>query len=208
MKIYKDLIQGTDEWHELRKLKLTASNATAIGNNGAGLKTYVTKLILRTFITEPEIFSKDIERGNILEPIARTKYEFEKGVPVYEVGFIEHCPNSGYSPDGLVDVDYKNEGPGLMEIKARNDAKHFALLQGGSVESGVQWQMQMGMMVTGRKWCDFVSYNPNFKKNSLFVKRFYIDDTKQQKLKLGLANGIKMLREQMKTPIVISELAA
>lgn len=208
MKIYKDLIQGTDEWHELRKLKLTASNATAIGNNGAGLKTYVTKLILRTFITEPKIFSKDIERGNLLEPIARTKYEFEKGVPVYEVGFIEHCPNSGYSPDGLVDVDYLTDGSGLMEIKARNDAKHFALLQGGKVESGVQWQMQMGMMVTGRKWCDFVSYNPNFKKNSLFVKRFYMDDTKQQKLKLGLANGIVMLKEQMKTPIVISELAA
>jgi len=208
MKIYKDLIQGSDEWHELRKLKLTASNATAIGNNGAGLKTYVTKLILRTFIDEAPVTSKDIERGNELEPIARMKYEFEKGVPVYEVGFIEHCPNSGYSPDGLVDEDYQDEGPGLMEIKARNDAKHYALLQDGKVESGVQWQMQMGMLVTGRKWCDFVSYNPNFKKNSLFVKRFYIDEVKQEKLKKGLENGINMLKEQMKSPVVVSELAA
>lgn len=208
MKIYKDIVQGTEEWHELRKLKLTASNATAIGNNGKGLETYITKLILRTFIDEVHVTSKDIERGNELEPIARMKYEFEKGVEAYEVGFIERCSNSGYSPDGLVDLDYLKEGPGLIEIKARNDAKHFALLQGGNVDSGVKWQMQMGMLITGRKWCDFISYNPNFKKNSLFVKRFYADESMHKKLELGLENGIRMLKEQMNSPIVIAELAA
>ena len=38
--IIHEMEQGTDEWYAVRQLKLTGSNATAIGNNGAGLKTY------------------------------------------------------------------------------------------------------------------------------------------------------------------------
>lgn len=204
--IIHDIEQGSPEWHELRKLKLTASHATEIGNNGKGLLTYVDKLILRQIVEEEQITSRDIERGNELEPIARLKYEFEKGVTVREVGFIEHCPNSGCSPDGLVDDDYLDNGPGLIEIKARNDAKHLALLMGGLVDSGVRWQMQMQMLVTGRKWCDFISYNPNFKQ-SLFVKRFAIDQKLQDKLTVGLESGIKLLKEKLQNPAVVTELS-
>ena len=164
--IIHEIEQGTPEWHALRKGKLTASNATAIGNNGAGLKTYVDKIVLNMVKEEEQKTSKDIERGNELEPIARLKYEFEKGVQVREVGFIQHCEHSGYSPDGLVGDD------GLIEIKARNNANHFKLITSDNpakaVSSDARWQMQMGMLVSGRKWCDFISYNPNF-KHSLFV---------------------------------------
>lgn len=206
MKIY-DFEQGTPEWVEMRKLKLTASHGTEIGNNGKGLITYVDKKILEALVPQEHYTSKDMERGNELEPIARTKYEFERGVEVREVGFIEHCENSGYSPDGLVDIDFIDNTPGLIEIKARNDAKHLALLMGGLVESGVRWQMQMGMFITGRNWCDFISYNPNFKK-SLFIKRFYADETKHEKIKIGLESGIKMLKEKLKNPAVIDEMTA
>ena len=75
--------QGTPEWFEIRKKVLTASNATAIGNAGAGLKTYCKSLI-QDLIHEPEpgYMSDDMVRGNELEPIARMKYAFEKGVEV------------------------------------------------------------------------------------------------------------------------------
>lgn len=199
--------QGTEEWFKVRELKLTASHGTAIGNSGKGLETYVTKKIVEHIAGRKESYSsKDMERGNELEPIARVKYEMDNGVIAREVGFIETSPHSGFSPDGLVDVDYKNEGKGLIEIKARNDEKHYALLTGGAVDSGVVWQMNVGMFMTGRKWCDFISYNPNFKQ-SLFVKRFYPDPIKQGKIEIGLLVGIKSIQEKLKNPIVLKEIS-
>lgn len=207
MVIHRDVKQGTDEWLELKQLKLSASSATAIGANGAGLKTLVNTLILNRINPDIERFyGKDMERGDDLEPIARLKYELEYGCVVEEVGFITNCEYSGYSPDGLIEIDGRlNEGPGLLEIKARNDAKHLALLQGGPVESGVRNQMQFGLKVTKRKWCDFVSYNPNFKQ-SLFVKRFYVDEKYQEKLTIGLDSGITMLKESLNSDVVKKEL--
>jgi len=60
--------QGTEEWFEIRKGVLTASSATAIGNQGAGLKTYVKKLVLDLVVPPEEnhFVSKHIERGNEL----------------------------------------------------------------------------------------------------------------------------------------------
>lgn len=206
MVIHRNLIQGTDEWLDIRRLKFTASKATAVGANGKGLDTYVDDLILAEIApAKDRFYGKDMERGDEIEPIARIKYEFEKGVEVEEVGFITNCEHSGFSPDGIVEVDYQDEGPGLIEIKARNDAKHYALLKGGAVESGVRNQMQFALMVTKRKWCDFVSYNPNFKQ-SLFVKRFYVDEAYQKKLEIGLANGIQKLKTALESEVVQVEL--
>jgi hypothetical protein len=195
--------QGTDEWHDVRSLKLTASHGTAIGNAGKGLITYVTEKVVESIVGRKENFvSKDMERGNELEPIARAKYEFEKGVTVLELGFIEVHKHAGFSPDGLIDEDYLDDGPGLCEIKARNDVKHYNLLVGGPVDSGVIWQMNIGMFMTKRKWCDFISYNPNFKGKSLFVKRFYADPIKQSKILIGLNLGITSLEKKLKDPFV------
>lgn len=191
--------QGTDEWFEVRKLKLTGSNATAIGNNGAGLKTYVSKIVADYIAPKKGWSGEDTERGHELEPIARAKYEFEKGVDVLEVGFVEYNKYVGISPDGLIGDD------GMLECKARNDEKHLHILMTGEVDSSTIWQMNMGMLVSNRTWCDFISYNPNF-KNSLFVKRFYRDETKIQKLKLGLYEGEKMLKALLEVEVVKEEI--
>lgn len=181
--------QGTDEWFEVRKGVLTASNATAIGNIGAGLKTYVKSLVLDMVITEQEerYVGPDIERGNELEPIARLKYGYENDVEVEEVGFIRIDKTYGCSPDGLVGTD------GGIEIKARNNAKHLAHLLGDKVDSATYWQIQMSLLVTGREWWDFISYNPNF-KNSLHVERIYPDPKKFEKLNEGIKVGAEMVR--------------
>lgn len=197
--IIHEMEQGSDEWFAVRQLKLTGSNATAIGNNGAGLKTYVAKIIADYIAPKKSWKSDDTERGHELEPIARAKYEFEKGVEVQEVGFIEYNQYVGISPDGLVGDE------GMIECKARNDEKHLHILMTGDVDSSTIWQMNMQMLVTGRKWCDFISYNPNF-KNSLFVKRFYPDEAKIQKLKVGIYEGTKMLKALLEDKIVKEEI--
>ena len=197
--IIHNIEQGSDAWFEVRKLKLTASKATAISANGAGLKTLVNELILNMFIDKETYTNANMERGNELEPIARSKYEFEYGDEVLEVGFIEHTEHSGYSPDGLVGDD------GLIEIKARNNAIHLELLRTKKIDTGTVWQMQMGMLVTGRRWCDFISYNPNF-KNSMLVIRVERDETAISKIEKGILEGTRMIKELLNEPIIQDEI--
>lgn len=193
--------QGSDEWKAVRKGKLTASNATAIGNNGAGLKTYVKKIIKNLIVGESTFKgSKDTERGHELEPIARLKYELETGETVYEVGFLEYCPFSGCSPDGL--IFGKEKG---IEIKCRNDENHLDILINQRAQSSTVWQMNMCMLITGYESWVFIAYNPNFKQ-SLFIKEYQRDEAKIEKLKKGLGNGIELLKEALENEAVKKEL--
>lgn len=192
--------QGSDEWFELRKqYPLTASNAQAIGNNGKGLETLCwEKLAEKYSNADKEIYSnKDMERGNELEPLAREMYELETGNTVIEVGFITDDSIStvgGASPDGLVNND------GLIEIKAFADTKHFkAIIEQKNtgtftIESQYIWQMQQQMLFTGRDWCDFVAYNPNYLQ-SLLIQRVECDTVMQDKIKEGLEKGAAILKE-------------
>ena len=203
MKIYKELLQGSPEWHQVRDLKFTASKATPVGANGAGLKTLVNELVAKAIVPEDldaRYVSPDMERGNLLEPLARTRYEFANGVEVEVVGFIERDKYTGFSPDGLVGKD------GLIEIKARNDAKHLEILRTQKVESEVRNQIQFQLWVSGRAWCDYISYNPNF-KNSLAVIRLVPDPAYFSKLEVGHANGVKLLEEYLADPNIKKELA-
>lgn len=187
---YHEVEQGSDEWFELRKGKLTASNATAIGANGVGLNTYCKQIALELVGYEKDKYTNDtIERGNILEPTARTAYELEKGVTIKQVGFItnDKYPNTGISPDGLI-LDI-----GGAEIKARNNEKHFSLIMGETKEIPYN-QIQMTLLITEREWWDFISFNPNLSK-PLFIKRIYPDLAVFNKLKKGFEIGNRLIKE-------------
>lgn len=180
--------QKSDEWFDFRKGKLTASNATAIGACGAGLKTYARNIAMELCgVEKKQITNSDIERGNEYEPLAITAYEFEFNINVQQIGCVTNdlFTNVCISPDGLILSD------GGLEIKARNNEKHFALICGD--ESDIPFnQIQMSLLVSERKWWDFASYNPNFKKH-LFVKRIYPDLNYFEKLRKGFIEGDKMI---------------
>lgn len=179
MKIYKDIEQGSDEWFAIRKGKGTASHATAIGNNGKGLDTYVKEVASEYFSSgEKEQFSnKHTDRGNELEPIARSIYELETGRTVEQIGFAEYNEFIGCSPDGLVE-------DGMIEIKSMDDKGYFNFLLEQEIDSGYIWQCQMNMLILDKKWCDFIAYNPNYKKSTV-IKRILPDEEKFAKLKEG-----------------------
>lgn len=202
MKIYKNVEQGTDEWHKLREDKLTASHAQAISAQGAGLKTYISNKVIGLFSegSKDRFYGSEMERGHIDEPIARMLYEFETGKEVQEVGFIEMSKNVGFSPDGLVDED------GLIEIKSRNDKIYFDLLITGKIDTKTLWQMEMALLISGREYCDFVAYNKNFKENPIFIKRVYPDEKKKTKLMDGLRIGVKLFKDLKKNEIIQQEI--
>jgi len=182
--------QQSEEWFNCRKLKMTSSKAQAIGNNGTGLQSYIYELVAEYYSSsEKEHFSNEhTERGNELEPTARDMYELETGNKVEQVGFIEMNKYSGGSPDGLVGDD------GLIEIKCVEDKKYFKLLVDKEEITDYDWQIQMNLLVSGRKWCDLIIYNPNFERN-MIIQRKEIDELKQEKLKVGLTQGEQMIKD-------------
>lgn len=111
-----------------------------------------------------------LERGHTMEAAARMIYEARTGAFVTEAGICKTDDGLfGYSTDGLVDDD------GLIEIKAPIDsAKILAMLRTGDV-SEYMHQMQGGMWITGRKWCDFIMYVPDLESvgKDLYVKRIF-----------------------------------
>lgn len=188
MKIHNDIIQGSDEWLEMRRGKMSSSHSQEIGNNGKGLETYCKKLVMERYCNELEHYTNpDIDRGNELEPLARDIYqiEYEK---VEQVGLVEYSEDFISSPDGLVG---KN---GLIEIKCMNNMNHFQFIIDKKIQSKWIWQMQGQMLATGRKWCDFVAYNPNFDK-SLVVVRVDADQTMQDKILSGIELGKNLIKQ-------------
>lgn len=104
--------------------------------------------------TEHVYVSAAMERGNLDEPLARDLYS-ETYAPAAQVGFMVRDDwgfSIGYSPDGLVGDD------GLIEVKSRAPKKHLATILADEVPAENTAQIQCGLLVSGRQWCDYLSY--------------------------------------------------
>jgi putative phage-type endonuclease len=151
--------QRTEEWFAQRLGNVTASCVYQVMTKGAGAtrKNYMMKLLCERLTGRQEegFTSAAMMRGTELEPVARSAYEIDKSIMTMETGFVLHPEIQGFgaSPDGLVGDD------GLLEIKAPNTATHIDFLQCGDIDKKYMWQMQAQMACTGRKWCDFVSFD-------------------------------------------------
>ena len=173
--------QRTDEWFQARAGKVTASRIADVvaklknGKPGASRNTYMGQLIAERLSGQAaESFSSAaMQWGTETEPMARDAYTFANNAEVVEVGFIEHpeISMSGASPDGLVGDD------GLVEIKCPNTATHIETLLTEKIQQKYIDQMQWQMACTGRKWCDFVSFDPRMPQEvNMWTNTVYRDD--------------------------------
>jgi hypothetical protein len=163
-----DVEQGTEEWHEARCGLLTASEVNLILTptlkvaDNEKTRTHVYELAAQriTGYTEPTYIGDDMLRGMDDEIDARIAYSKHRS-EVTECGFTTNDEwgfTIGYSPDGLVGDD------GLIEVKSRRQkyqvqtiAEHV-LTGDCSIPVDYVLQCQTGLLVTGRKWLDFISY--------------------------------------------------
>lgn len=178
IKIYKDLIQGSDEWLAARCGLLTASEVKLIltptlkNAKNDKQRAHVFEIAAQriTGFTEPAYINDDMLRGHHDEVLARRKYEEERIEIVENVGFITSDDLGfliGYSPDGLIGED------GLVEIKSRRQKLQIETILNNAVPEEHWLQVQTGLMVTGRKWIDYISYCAGL---PMCVIRVYPDD--------------------------------
>lgn len=157
--------------HPTRSELARAKNIQTLAvSNGDMAHTLMNTLIAERITGRVEFMpmNRAMQRGVDDEPYARAVYA-DNHAPVTEVGFIvndDHGFKLGYSPDGLVGDD------GLIEIKSRDQKTQLRQFLSGAIPSGNVAQLQMGLLVTGRKWIDYVSYSGGM---PLFVKRVYPD---------------------------------
>lgn len=172
--------QRSDAWFEARIGKVTASRvADVIAKTKTGYSAtrdnYMAQLVCERLTGQKgESFNNAaMQHGTETEPLARISYEVAQNVLVDEVGFVPHpsIEMAGASPDGLVGDD------GLLEIKCPNTATHIETLLSQTVPGKYNTQMQFQMACTGRKWCDFVSFDNRLPQElQLFVKRVPRDE--------------------------------
>lgn len=175
---HKDLIQGTDEWIKLRCGILTASEMDLIitpkqlkFSTGEKMRTHLYELAAQRVnnFVELSYISEDMLKGMENEEIARDLYNWNYS-PVETCGFITNSSfgfTIGYSPDGIVGDD------GLIEIKSRRQKYQFETICADEVPIDYVLQLQTGLLVSGRKWVDFISYNAGM---PMFVKRVLPDE--------------------------------
>lgn len=173
-----NLLQSSDEWLADRIGKITASRIKGISakpQKGKALNKTMTDLLLErlTGIADEFYINDAMQWGIDNEPNAISSYENKTGRFVVGCGLIDHSSiaMSGASPDGLIGDD------GLLEVKCPTRPTHMNTILTQQVPDEYLPQITWQLACTGRKWCDFVSYDPRFKEHlQMVVIRVNADD--------------------------------
>ena len=149
----------------MRQARITASRCADLMTKGKGKEfgdtaiNYAKEIVLvRLGFIPEDITTWQMEWGIEHEADARAIYAASRGIEVVMPGFMlmgSDPLNVGATPDGLV------EDNGLLEIKCPQWKAHADYLLNGPPKNYWQ-QMQFQMMVTGREWCDFMTFHPEF----------------------------------------------
>lgn len=222
--IFIDCEQGTPEWHQARAGVITAStysDALSVLKRKSGDKdvgdftdasdTLAINTAMERISGEPygdtfQTFA--MKRGSEQEAFARMRYEANYNTIVDECGIVLTDDRLfGYSTDGFVGLD------GMIEVKTPiNSLKIMKMIQSGNVEEYIH-QIQGGLWITGRQWCDFIMYVPPLKGigNDLYVKRIFRDEDFIETLETGLLRFNERVENYVKvlsTPYVSVPVAA
>jgi len=174
MIIVRDIDQGTPEWHALRLGIATASRFDSIitpakGELSKSSEGYLRELLAEWLSGRPaeSYISAWMERGSEVEGEARAYYAFERDSDVEQVTFCyaDESRMLGCSPDGLISDE------GLIEIKSPAPKTHLGYLLDGALPLDYRPQVQGALLVTGRAWCDFLSYCPGLPPLLIRVER-------------------------------------
>lgn len=168
-----DHLFSEDDWFEKRLGRLTSSRFGDMMQKGRAKDAkfgtsclkYINEKVAEILTGQASSFSSQAtDWGTDLEPEAIAFYQDKtKNIVDYDSKrFVEFGEYAGGSPDGLIDDD------GAIEVKCPfNSINHIETIRTNKVPKQYVHQVQGHMMVTDRKWCDFVSYDPRIKDDKL-----------------------------------------
>lgn len=196
---HNDLLQGSDEWLAARCGLLTASEMKHIitpaklqyASNDKE-RSHLYELVAQriTGFVEPSYIGDDMIRGMADEQEAKQKYA-EKYAPVTDCGFITNDKwgfTLGCSPDGLVGDD------GQVECKSRRQKYQIESIIGGEMPNEYALQVQTALLVSERKWVDFISYSGGL---PMMTVRIYPDHLVQTAIIAAASTFHKKMDEMM-----------
>jgi len=190
---YDQIEQGSTKWHELRLGRFGSTDAKAVSVNGKGLVTLCLEKACERITGKsdaPPLSSYHIERGNRLEPIARTLYEIETEFEILETGYISLGDYIGGSPDGIIESENA-----IIEIKCPCNKVFLEYVNSGKIKSDYIFQMQHLMYIGNFDYCDFIVFSEDF--NDIKIKRIDRNEEQIEKIKVGINNGIAKIEESI-----------
>jgi hypothetical protein len=178
MIIHPLVVQGSEEWHALRRGRPTASRfkdiiTAAKGDLSKSSSSYIAELIGECFVPDWVDFlgNKYTDRGTELEPEARQAFDELTGFKTVEVGFVTRTDGIvGCSPDGLIAGPSGGYMSGL-EIKCPSPKVHVGWIMAGGLPDEHKQQVHGSMAVTGLNSWNFFSYFPGLQPFHLVVHR-------------------------------------
>lgn len=194
-----DVEQNSPEWFAVRCGVPSASNfdklITTKGEPSKQAQKYLYALAAEKLsgIKEEGFQSKAMLKGIETEAEAVAYYELTRGVDVQPVGFVLHeSERYGASPDRLVGSE------GLLELKCPLPSSHVSYLLENNLYQDYMQQVQGQLLVTGRKWCDLMSYSRGLKPLIVRVERDEAFLSKLQSIIETFCNELEKTVEKIK----------
>jgi hypothetical protein len=153
-----------------------------------------------------QVSGKSLEWGRDNEIKAVEAYVAFTGATVSHTGeaqqFFPYGEDAGASPDGLVGDD------GVLEVKCPwNPTEHVRNMMLADQTAFKAYhddyypQIQMQLLCTGRKWCDFVSFDPRCvrEEHRLHIIRIERDEEMIEVLKYRISEAVKERNKILQT---------
>jgi hypothetical protein len=165
--------QGTPEWFLSRLCSIGGSAIGKIAPSKKGRKDLLYEFVgeLMTGVPAQSFKFQHADRGLKYESAARDYYSLLNNVEVEQVSLVRSHKHKHYSADGLVGFE------GMIEIKTRIPAvfvrKHFE-----TMDISLRRQVQWGLWVCDREWCDCINYCPEMADQGIapMIQRIYRDE--------------------------------
>ena len=176
--------QQTEEWDRWRARPTASEFGSFItpvkGDYSKQATAYACKIIAKRLgvYTEPPP-SYWMEYGLEMEPNAKLAYELLTKHTIQDVGFVlpDHTDAYGGSPDGLIGDE------GIIEVKCPKPETLIEYHAAQRLPVQYQPQVQGLLLITGRRYCDFMAFHPEL---SPYICRVSCDWDYQAKIADGL----------------------
>ena len=174
LQIFKDLVQGSPEWHEARRGVITGTRLASVMGTPKVQETLTIELLgeIISDIDENDTGGKSyaMEYGNVAEQVVKSEFVDKE---ITEVGFVKKYDWLGLSPDWLFEVN--GEIIGALEIKSPQVKSYVRYVLAGGIPEEYFWQVvQYFIVIDSLQYLDFVIFNAQIKDKAFRVRKIRV----------------------------------